>query len=78
MADGEVYNGADDDGSGTVAVLEMARAFAQAKADGHGPRRSMLFMTVSGRREGSSGTEWYTDHPVFPLDSTVADLNIDI
>ena len=78
IIDGEVYNGADDDGSGTVAVLEMARAFAQAKAEGHGPRRSMLFMTVSGEEKGLLGSEWYTDHPVFPLDSTVADLNIDM
>ncbi|MBK9421733.1 MAG: M28 family peptidase [Flavobacteriales bacterium] len=78
MQDGEVYNGADDDGSGTVAVLEMARSFAQAKADGHGPRRSILFMTVSGEEKGLLGSEWYTEHPVFPLDSTVADLNIDM
>jgi hypothetical protein len=75
---GEVYNGADDDGSGTVAVLEMAQAFAMAKAEGHGPRRSMLFMTVSGEEEGLLGSEWYSDHPVFPLDSTVADLNTDM
>lgn len=76
--DGEVYNGADDDGSGTVAVLEMAQAFMEAKAQGHGPRRSMLFMTVSGEEKGLLGSEWYTDHPVFPLDSTVANLNIDM
>lgn len=78
IIDGEVYNGADDDGSGTVAVLEMAQAFTLAKAQGHGPRRSMLFMTVSGEEKGLFGSEWYTDHPVFPLDSTVADLNIDM
>lgn len=78
MSNGEVYNGADDDGSGTVAVLEMAKAFARAKAEGHGPLRSMLFMTVSGEEKGLLGSEWYTDHPVFPLDSTVADLNIDM
>jgi len=78
VIDGEVYNGADDDGSGTVAVLEMAQAFAKAKAEGQGPRRSMLFMTVSGEEKGLLGSEWYTDHPVFPLDSTVANLNIDM
>mgnify|MGYP001163335387 CR=1 FL=1 len=78
VIDGEVYNGADDDGSGTAAVLAMAEAFAMAKADGHGPRRSMLFMTVSGEEKGLLGSEWYTEHPVFPLDSTVADLNIDM
>ncbi len=78
-ADGaEVYNGADDDGSGTVALLEMAQAFALAKAQGHGPRRSLLFMPVSGEEKGLLGSEYYSDHPVFPLDSTVADLNIDM
>jgi hypothetical protein len=74
----DVYNGADDDGSGTVAVLEMAQAFAQAKAEGHGPRRSMLFMPVSGEEKGLLGSEWYSDHPVFPLANTVVDLNIDM
>ena len=74
----QVNNGADDDGSGTVAVLELAEAFAQAKADGHAPRRSLLFMTVSGEEKGLFGSEYYTDHPVFPLDSTIADLNIDM
>lgn len=78
VLDGEVHNGADDDGSGTVAVLAMAQALAKAKAEGHGPRRSMLFMTVSGEEKGLLGSEWYTDHPVFPLDHTVADLNIDM
>jgi len=78
MSNGEVYNGADDDGSGTVALLEMAQAFALAKAAGHGPRRSMLFMPVSGEEKGLLGSEFYSDHPVFPLASTVADLNIDM
>ncbi|HMN06439.1 MAG TPA: M28 family peptidase [Flavobacteriales bacterium] len=78
VQDGEVYNGADDDGSGTVAVLGMAEAFAKAKADGHGPRRSMLFMTVSGEEKGLFGSRWYTDDPVFPLANTVANLNIDM
>ena len=78
VIDGEVYNGADDDASGTAAVLEIARAFAKAKAEGHGPRRSVLFMSVSGEEKGLFGSEWYTDHPVFPLDSTVANLNIDM
>ncbi len=75
---GEVYNGADDDGSGTVALLEMADAFAQAKAAGHGPRRSILIMPVSGEEKGLLGSEYYSDHPVFPLELTVADLNIDM
>ena len=78
MTGDQVNNGADDDGSGTVGVLELAEAFAQAKADGHGPRRSILFMTVSGEEKGLFGSEYYTDHPVFPLESTIADLNIDM
>lgn len=75
---GEVYNGADDDGSGTVAILEMAQAFSRAKAEGHGPRRSILFMAVSGEEKGLLGSEWYSEHPVFPLERTVANLNIDM
>ncbi len=76
--DGEVYNGADDDGSGTVALLEMAQAFAQAKREGRGPRRSMLFMPVSAEEKGLLGSEYYSEHPVFPLESTVCNLNIDM
>ncbi|MEO7119882.1 MAG: M28 family peptidase, partial [Ginsengibacter sp.] len=73
-----IYYGADDDGSGTVSVLEMASAFAQAKAQGFGPRRTLVFMTVSGEEEGLWGSEYYSDHPVFPLDSTDVDLNTDM
>ncbi|CAN5791350.1 hypothetical protein BH11BAC7_BH11BAC7_01930 [soil metagenome] len=73
-----VFNGADDDGSGTVAVIEMAEAFAIAKKEGHGPRRSILFMLVTGEEKGLLGSKWYTDHPVFPLANTVCDLNIDM
>ena len=73
-----VYYGADDDGSGTVSVLEIAQAFSKAKAAGQGPRRTMVFMTVSGEEKGLWGSEYYTDHPVFPLDKTTVDLNIDM
>jgi hypothetical protein len=76
--DGEVYNGADDDGSGTVAVMEIAESFAMAKKDGHGPRRSILFMNVSGEEKGLLGSEYYTNEPVIPLERTVANLNIDM
>lgn len=78
IIDGKVYNGADDNGSGTVAVLEIANAFATAKKEGNGPRRSMLFMTVSGEEKGLLGSLYYTDHPVFKLENTVANLNIDM
>lgn len=74
----KVFNGADDDGSGTVAVIEMAQAYAKAKKEGHGPRRSMLFMTVSGEEKGLLGSAYYTEHPEFPLKNTVCDLNIDM
>lgn len=73
-----VYNGANDDGSGTVAILELARTFARAKDEGYGPRRSLLFMTVTGEEKGLLGSEYYTTHPVIPLQNTVADLNIDM
>jgi hypothetical protein len=74
-----IYNGADDDGSGTVSVMEIAEAFAKAKAEGKGPRRSMLFMTVSGEEKGLFGSQFYADvEPVFPLANTVVDLNIDM
>jgi len=74
----KVYNGADDDGSGTTGVLEIAQAFAQAKKDGHGPRRSILFLANVGEEKGLLGSEYYTSHPVFPLEKTVTDLNIDM
>jgi len=73
-----IYNGADDDGSGTVAVLAIAKAFAQAKREGHGPRRSILFVALTAEEEGLFGSEYYTAHPVVPLASTIADLNIDM
>lgn len=75
---GEVCNGADDDGSGTVSLLEIAEAFSKAKTDGKGPRRSILFMTVSGEEKGLLGSQYYSDHPVYPLENTVVDLNIDM
>lgn len=73
-----IYYGADDDGSGTVSVMEIAQAFAKAKQEGKGPRRTMVFMTVSGEEKGLWGSDYYTSHPVFPLDKTTVDLNIDM
>lgn len=78
VENGVVYNGADDDGSGTVALIEIAEAFAKAKAEGRGPRRSVLIMPVSGEEKGLLGSRHYSDHPVFPLENTVSDLNIDM
>jgi hypothetical protein len=73
-----INNGADDDGSGTVSVMQLAKAFALAKKDGKGPRRSILFMTVTGEEKGLLGSDYYTQHPIFPLQNTVVDLNIDM
>ncbi|WP_126650488.1 M28 family metallopeptidase [Chryseobacterium aureum] len=75
---GVVYNGADDDGSGTVAVMEIAKAFQQAKKAGKGPKRSILFLHVTGEEHGLFGSEYYSENPVFPLANTVVDLNIDM
>jgi len=75
---GDVYNGADDNGSGTVALLEIAEAFAKAKAEGNGPRRSILFIAFTGEEVGLFGSKYYTDKPVFPMANTVANLNIDM
>ena len=73
-----IYYGADDDGSGTVGVLEMAEAFAKAKQEGKGPRRTMVFMAVSGEEKGLWGSGYYANHPIFPLNKTTVDLNIDM
>jgi Zn-dependent M28 family amino/carboxypeptidase len=73
-----IYYGADDDGSGTVGVLEIAEAFVKAKAAGNGPRRNVLFMTVSGEEKGLWGSEYFSEHPTVPMDKVTADLNIDM
>lgn len=79
VKNGEVYNGADDDGSGTIAVLEIAEAFKDAVKNGHGPKRSILFLHVTGEEKGLLGSAYYTDtDPIFPLANTMVDLNIDM
>ncbi|CAM3366168.1 M28 family metallopeptidase [Aequorivita lipolytica] len=75
---GNVFNGADDDGSGTVAILEIAQAFQQAAKDGNGPKRSVLFLHVTGEEIGLYGSRYYTENPIFPLENTVCNLNIDM
>lgn len=69
-----IYNGANDDGSGTVSVIEIARALAGLKER---PKRSILFMTFFGEEEGLIGSGYYAHHPVWPLDKTVAQLNLE-
>ena len=78
MSNGQIYNGADDDGSGTVGVMAIAEAFHKAKKAGHGPKRSILFLHVTGEEKGLFGSSYYSDNPIFPLANTVADLNIDM
>jgi hypothetical protein len=70
-----VNNGADDDGSGTVAMLEIAERFATAPQR---PRRSLIFVSHTGEEKGLWGSEWFTDHPTMPRDSIVAQLNMDM
>ncbi|HEX2076841.1 MAG TPA: M20/M25/M40 family metallo-hydrolase [Longimicrobium sp.] len=70
-----IYNGADDDASGTSGLLEVAQAFAQL---GVRPRRSVLFLHVSGEEKGLAGSEWYSDHPTVPLGQIVANVNVDM
>ena len=78
MSNGEIYNGADDDGSGTVALLEIAQAFQKAKKEGFGPKRSILILHVTGEEHGLHGSRFYSENPLFPLKNTVADVNIDM
>ncbi len=77
--DDTIFNGADDDGSGTVTLLEVAEAFEAARRDGNGPRRTVLFLHVTGEERGLLGSEYYADRePVFPLAETVTNLNVDM
>jgi len=78
IKNGDIYNGADDDGSGTVALLQIAEAFQKAKLNGHGPKRSLLFLHVTGEEHGLHGSRFYSENPLFPLANTVANINIDM
>lgn len=78
VVDGEIYNGADDNGSGTAAVLEMAEAFAIAVKNGYKPKRSIVFLHVTAEEIGLHGSRFYTEHPAFPLENTISVLNIDM
>jgi Zn-dependent M28 family amino/carboxypeptidase len=78
IEDGKVCNGADDDGSGTIALLEIAEAFAIAKEEGHGPKRSILFLHVTAEEIGLYGSRYYSENPIYPLENTIANLNVDM
>jgi len=73
-----IYNGADDNGSGTAALMEIAQAFKMAEQKGFGPKRTILFLHLTGEEEGLEGSRYYTTHPIFALENTIADLNIDM
>ncbi len=73
-----IHNGADDDGSGTVAMLEIAQAFKQASKKGKGPKRSIVFLHVTGEEKGLLGSAYYSENPIYPLSNTVANLNLDM
>ena len=78
IENGIINNGADDDGSGTVAMLEIAEAFQKAVKQGLGPKRSIVFLHVTGEEKGLLGSEYYSKNPLYPLAKTMTDLNIDM
>lgn len=73
-----IYNGADDDGSGTIGVLGVAKAVQEAAEAGNRPRRSIVFLWVTGEEKGLLGSQYYSDHPIYPIESTVANINVDM
>ncbi len=78
IKNGEIYNGADDNGSGTSALIELARIFQEAKKNNENPKRSILFICFTGEEHGLFGSDYYSQHPLIPLKNTVADFNIDM
>ena len=78
MENGEINNGADDDGSGTVALLEIAQAFKMAEINGIGPKRTLVFLHVTGEEKGLLGSKYYTENPLYPLNKTMVNLNVDM
>ena len=78
IEDGEIYNGADDDGSGSMALLEIAQAFKLAELDGNRPKRSIVILHVSAEEKGLLGSKYYTDNPLYPLNETITNLNVDM
>jgi len=78
MKNNETYFGTDDDGSGTVAVMQIAKAFKEAKDKGYTPERSILFLHFAGEEKGLLGSNHYTNNPIYSLKQTVTNLNIDM
>jgi Zn-dependent M28 family amino/carboxypeptidase len=78
VENGEIYPGADDNGSGTAAILEIAEAFKLAENDGYRPKRSLVFLHVTAEEIGLLGSKYYKENPVFPLEQTTTVLNTDM
>ncbi len=78
MRGDDIYNGADDNGSGTTTVIEMAEAFRLADSAGDGPRRSILFLLVTGEEKGLLGSYYYSENPMYDLEKTVVNVNVDM
>jgi Zn-dependent M28 family amino/carboxypeptidase len=78
IENGEIFNGADDDGSGSMALLEIAEAFKLAELDGNRPKRSIVILHVSAEEKGLLGSKYYTDNPLYSLDETITNLNVDM
>lgn len=78
IRDGEIYHGADDNGSGTATLLELSEAFSIARKYGIGPDRSILFVAFTGEEKGLFGSRYYVKNPVIPLSQTVANFNMDM
>ncbi|MFY7812039.1 MAG: M28 family peptidase, partial [Flavobacterium sp.] len=78
MKNETIYNGADDDASGTVAVMEIAQAFQKAIKMGYKPKRSILFLHVTAEEHGLHGSRFYSENPLFPINNHIANINIDM
>ncbi|MEX2435859.1 MAG: M28 family peptidase [Balneolaceae bacterium] len=73
-----INNGADDNGSGTTALMAVANALSEARSDGYRPKRSVLFLHVAAEELGLLGSRYYSDHPVIPIENTVVNFNADM
>ncbi|MBK9255908.1 MAG: M28 family peptidase [Saprospiraceae bacterium] len=78
MRGDDIFNGADDNGSGTVTLLELAQAVQQAVLEGFRPERNIVFMWFTGEEKGLLGSEYYSKNPVIPLEQTIANINVDM
>jgi hypothetical protein len=74
----KIYNGADDDGSGTVGILSVAETLTKAKNAGVGPKRSVIILHVTGEEKGLLGSRFYSDHTTVPVEQIIADVNVDM